>query len=66
MNDSNRISIVFDVDGTLIDSDGFDAACFVEVVRKVVGDVVIHNDWRLYRHATDAGILSQIIATACP
>ena len=61
MSDSDRISIVFDVDGTLIDSDGFDVACFVEAVREVLGNVVLQDDWRLYRHATDAGILSQIL-----
>jgi len=60
VNDNDRVSIVFDVDGTLIDSDGFDVACFVEAVKEVLGDVVFQDDWRRYKHATDAGILSQI------
>lgn len=54
-------AFIFDIDGTLIDSDGFDIACYVDAVKEVLGPVRLHDDWRLYRHATDAGILSQII-----
>ncbi len=62
MNGSERTSVVFDIDGTLIDSDGFDVECFVEAVRDVLGNVVLQDDWRHYKHATDAGILDQILA----
>jgi phosphoglycolate phosphatase-like HAD superfamily hydrolase len=61
MNAGVPVAIVFDIDGTLVDSDGFDINCFVEAVREVLGPVKIHEDWRLYRHATDAGILMQIL-----
>ncbi len=54
-------SIIFDVDGTLVDSDGFDVACFIDAVREILGDVRFQDDWRLYRHATDTGILAQIM-----
>ncbi len=56
-----NVAIIFDIDGTLVDSDSFDIACYVEAVKEVLGPVHLHDDWRLYRHATDAGILSQII-----
>jgi phosphoglycolate phosphatase-like HAD superfamily hydrolase len=61
MKAAEPVTVVFDIDGTLVDSDGFDIACFVEAVKEVLGPVKIHEDWRLYRHATDAGILTQIL-----
>jgi phosphoglycolate phosphatase-like HAD superfamily hydrolase len=61
MDAGKGISMVFDVDGTLVDSDGFDVACFVEAVRAVLGEVKFREDWKGYRHATDSGILRQIM-----
>lgn len=58
---NSGISVIFDVDGTLVASDHFDVRLYVEAVREVLGSVVIHEDWRLYKHATDAGILNQIL-----
>ncbi len=61
MGRDRNIAIVFDVDGTLVDSDGFDVACFVAAVRQTLGDVIFQKDWANYRHATDLGILEQIM-----
>ena len=55
------ITIIFDVDDTLVDSMHFDIALFVNTIREIVGDVVVHDDWRKFNHVTDSGILGQII-----
>ena len=54
-------AIIFDVDGTLIDSMKFDSEIYVRAVKKVLGNVFIHDDWGKYENVTDPGILNQII-----
>lgn len=56
------ITIIFDVDDTLVDSMHFDIKLFVSTVREILGDVVVHDDWRKFKHVTDSGILEQIIS----
>ncbi|MEM7394574.1 MAG: HAD family hydrolase, partial [Verrucomicrobiota bacterium] len=53
-------TIIFDIDGTLVDSAAWDAELYVESVQEFLGDVHIHTDWSLYKHVTDSGILQQI------
>ncbi|MEM7358480.1 MAG: HAD family hydrolase [Pseudomonadota bacterium] len=48
--------VMFDIDGTLVESLEFDETCYLEAVQSVTG-VALDNDWRIYRHITDAGIL---------
>jgi phosphoglycolate phosphatase-like HAD superfamily hydrolase len=55
------ITIIFDVDDTLVESMHFDTPLYVNTVKEILGDVTIHDDWRKYRHVTDSGILEQII-----
>jgi phosphoglycolate phosphatase-like HAD superfamily hydrolase len=52
--------VVLDLDGTLIDSDAFDARLYRGAVCDVLGDVAIRPDWGDYEHVTDAGILAEI------
>ena len=52
--------VMFDIDGTLVDSAGFDAELYVEAVRSVL-DVEIHSDWNAYEHVSDSGILEQVL-----
>jgi len=52
--------VMFDIDGTLVESYDFDTECFQAAVRDVVG-VSVGPDWGRYRHVTDSGILSDII-----
>ena len=54
--------IMFDIDGTLVQSCDFDSECFVEAVEEVIGGSV-DNDWSKYRHVTDSGILDEIIVS---
>lgn len=55
------VTIIFDIDGTLIDSMRFDSDLYLRAVKEVFGDVQIHEDWSKYMNATDPGILHQII-----
>lgn len=53
--------VMFDLDGTLIQSYCFDEACFVAAVRTVLNhDVDTH--WAGYQHVTDSGILKEHLA----
>lgn len=53
-------AVVFDLDGTLVDSNAFDGALYAETVREVIG-AEVDESWRKYRHVTDEGILGQIL-----
>ena len=52
--------VAFEIDGTLVDSDEFDAELYVQAVRNVLG-VSIDRDWDRYDNVTDSGILEQIL-----
>ena len=57
--------VSFDLDGTLADSEAFDTKLYVEAVRSVLG-IDIESDWSVYRHATDSGVLDEIIDQLIP
>jgi phosphoglycolate phosphatase-like HAD superfamily hydrolase len=52
--------VIFDIDGTLMDTMNVDALCFVRAFADVCGFRDIDTDWSRYRHATDAGIFDEI------
>ncbi len=52
--------VVFDVDGTLVESDEFDGVLYAKAVRDVL-DIEVDEDWSSYRHVTDSGILDEIL-----
>ena len=52
--------IMFDIDGTLIESCDFDADCFSEAIKNVTGHE-LNTDWASYNNITDAGILDEFI-----
>ena len=52
--------IMFDIDGTLVESYELDSECFVCAVEEVTG-IVVDGNWSKYRNVTDAGILAEII-----
>lgn len=54
------IHVMFDIDGTLVESCEFDAACFSAAVYEVTG-INLDADWSKYKHVTDIGILNEII-----
>ncbi|MCY3713373.1 MAG: HAD hydrolase-like protein [Gemmatimonadetes bacterium] len=54
-------AVIFDIDGTLVESSGFEDDLYIAAVRDVLGDVCIRKAWNTYRHVTDSGILRQIM-----
>lgn len=54
--------IMFDIDGTLIDSVEYDALLFKQAIREVL-DIEIGDNWSSYRNVTDGGILDEIMET---
>jgi FMN phosphatase YigB (HAD superfamily) len=57
-----RHAILFDIDGTLLQSDAVDGRLFEEAVRAVLGDIRLRSDWNDYVHVTDSGLLREIVA----
>lgn len=55
--------VMFDIDGTLVDSAGFDSQLYVEAVRSVL-NVEIDSDWNAYEHVSDSGILEEVLRDA--
>ncbi len=55
------IGVVFDIDGTLVDSYDLDERLYRRAVLSVVPAVRFRNSWREYRYSTDSGILIEIL-----
>jgi phosphoglycolate phosphatase-like HAD superfamily hydrolase len=55
--------VMFDIDGTLVDSAGFDGQLYADAVRDVTG-VVLDQRWGRYEHVSDSGILEQVLRDA--
>jgi len=51
---------MFDIDGTLVDSPGFDGDLFARAVSEVLG-MAVDKTWLSYRHVTDSGILAELL-----
>lgn len=52
--------VMFDIDGTLVESTGFDYICFISAVKTVLGKDIDH-DLSNYEHVTHTGIVNAII-----
>ncbi len=50
--------VMFDIDGTLVESYEFDEKCYINAIFQVLGHN-IDSDWTNYHHISDAGILDQ-------
>jgi len=53
-------AIIFDIDGTLLDSFDTDGEMFADAIRAVLGNVRIREAWGMYEHVTDNGILADV------
>ena len=51
---------LFDIDGTLTDTNRIDGACFVATWREQFAEASIDDDWSQYPHTTDRGILREL------
>jgi phosphoglycolate phosphatase-like HAD superfamily hydrolase len=56
--------VMFDIDGTLVDSTGFDGELYAEAVRSIL-KVEVDRNWDAYEHVSDSGILEQLLRDAC-
>ncbi len=52
---------IFDIDGTLTDTNAADNACFLQAFEESLGIRDIDTDWTSYRYSTDSGIVSEIL-----
>lgn len=55
--------VVFDVDGTLANTNAVDESCYAQAVTDVLGFTGFSTDWGAYKHSTDNAILSELIYT---
>lgn len=51
---------MFDIDGTLVNTADFEDSCYLKAVQNVIPGPINQN-WSSYSHATDSGILDEII-----
>jgi len=52
--------VLFDLDGTLVESNEFDRVCYVDAVQRALGAGPVDEDWSHYRNVTDRGVLAEI------
>jgi phosphoglycolate phosphatase-like HAD superfamily hydrolase len=52
--------VMFDIDGTLTQTDHADEMCFVQTLREVFGFTRINTNWASYTHCSDSGILEEL------
>jgi len=52
--------VVFDVDGTLVESEDFDGILYARAIRNAL-KIEVDEDWSGYRHQTDSGILNEVL-----
>ncbi|MDX1517456.1 MAG: HAD family hydrolase [Woeseiaceae bacterium] len=54
-------AVIFDIDGTLLESMAIDTELYFAAIRDVLGAVEVRPDLHDYEHVTDAGILQQLL-----
>ncbi len=54
-------AIIFDIDGTLLQSDASDDTLYLAAIREVLGNVNVRPSWGMYTQFTAAGILTEIL-----
>lgn len=55
--------VMFDIDGTLVESYELDSQCFIDAVKESTG-LSINSDWSKYQHVTDSGILNEVLLSS--
>lgn len=51
---------IFDIDGTLTNTNSVDDQCFVKALAEAHAITNINTDWASYPHTTDSGIMAQV------
>ncbi len=54
---------MFDIDGTLTESNTVDDASYLQALAEVLGFTDVDGDWSQYPHCTDEGILAHLFQT---
>jgi phosphoglycolate phosphatase-like HAD superfamily hydrolase len=54
-------AVIFDIDGTLLQSDTTDDTLYLAAVREVLGNVNVRPSWGMYTQFTAVGILAEIL-----
>ncbi|MDB5037744.1 MAG: hypothetical protein JWQ35_1272 [Bacteriovoracaceae bacterium] len=54
---------VFDIDGTLTNTNKVDGECFQKTFETLHGLSDVSSDWSAYRHSTDSGIVNEVFKT---
>ena len=57
--------VMFDIDGTLVESTGFDYSCFIRAVKTVL-EIDIDHDLSNYEHVTHTGIVNALLDSQIP
>lgn len=52
--------VMFDIDGTLVNSNDFDGPLFAQAIRDVLG-LEADTTWKSYRNVTDSGVLGELL-----
>lgn len=60
-NGQNMKLAIFDIDGTLTNTNGVDNECFVKALAEAHAITEINTDWASYPHTTDLGITLHIL-----
>jgi phosphoglycolate phosphatase-like HAD superfamily hydrolase len=55
--------VMFDIDGTLVDSAGFDGELYAAAVEAELG-LAVDRTWKAYEHVSDSGVLEQLLREA--
>ena len=55
--------VIFDVDGTLTDTNGVDDDCFLQAFEDALGVTEISDEWENYPHTTDSAIALHVFQT---
>ena len=53
--------VIFDIDGTLTDTNSSDNACFLQAFKESLGICDLNEDWTSYSYSTDSGIVREIL-----
>lgn len=56
--------VLFDIDGTLVNSNEVDSICYIRSIEEEFGLAKIDDRWDTYQHATDSGIFEEIFERA--
>ena len=57
---SPQTLVMFDIDGTLLDSGAIDDRCYIETAKAQFSTSNINNDWQSYPHVTNSGITASL------